>query len=252
MTAPRAEPGRVAWALRRAAEAGEFFDLPAGVADGVVAGPDWHRHADLTAPGGIPVLTAVVADHAARLRVAEPRVAASLMFQGYAGRLWSPVLACLRDGIVLDLDPAALWLRCRPGESVTLRLTAVGGWASSEPALVTRVVSGRLLAPMVDAVRRVVPLAAGLLWGNAASALAGVLLMLSVHDPSARAVHAVARRLLASGPLAGTGTLAYRGGRPAFRRRSCCLYYRVPGGGLCADCGLVRVPRLRSRSVLDP
>jgi ferric iron reductase protein FhuF len=52
----------------------------------------------------------------------------------------------------------------------------------------------------------------------------------------------VAARLLRTGPLAGTGTLAYRGGRPAFRRRSCCLYYRVPGGALCADCGLTRVP----------
>ncbi|MGW4250864.1 (2Fe-2S)-binding protein, partial [Streptomyces californicus] len=23
---------------------------------------------------------------------------------------------------------------------------------------------------------------------------------------------------------------------PAFRRRSCCLYWRCPGGGLCGDC----------------
>ncbi|MGI5249917.1 (2Fe-2S)-binding protein [Actinacidiphila glaucinigra] len=27
-------------------------------------------------------------------------------------------------------------------------------------------------------------------------------------------------------------------GAPAYVRRSCCLYYRVPGGGLCGDCAL--------------
>lgn len=26
----------------------------------------------------------------------------------------------------------------------------------------------------------------------------------------------------------------------AFRRRSCCLYYRVPGGSTCGDCCLIR------------
>jgi iron complex transport system ATP-binding protein len=236
----RAEPGRLAWALRRAAEAGPFFDLPAGVAGGVVAGPDWYRHADLTAPAGRPVLAAVVADHARRLRTAEPRVAASLLFQGYAGRLWSPVLACLRDGVVLDLDPAQLWLYCRAGESVTPRLTALAGWVGDDPAAV---VDG-LLAPMADALRRITPVSAALLWGNAASALAGALLMLAAHDPAgaAGAPRAAVARLLATGPLAGTGTLAPAGARPPFRRRSCCLYYRVPGGGLCADCALTRVP----------
>ncbi|TDD91462.1 hypothetical protein E1293_02390 [Actinomadura darangshiensis] len=23
-------------------------------------------------------------------------------------------------------------------------------------------------------------------------------------------------------------------------RNNCCLYYRVPGGGMCGDCGLAR------------
>jgi hypothetical protein len=57
----------------------------------------------------------------------------------------------------------------------------------------------------------------------------------------------VAGRLLAgpSGLLAGTGEL--RPPRPpdrdwSFRRRSCCLYYRVPGGELCGDCVLSHRP----------
>ncbi|MFI1618174.1 (2Fe-2S)-binding protein [Streptomyces lydicus] len=41
--------------------------------------------------------------------------------------------------------------------------------------------------------------------------------------------------------LRDTGTLDPT--LPAFARRSCCLYYRVPGGGLCADCVLRRARR---------
>ncbi|WP_350325223.1 (2Fe-2S)-binding protein [Streptomyces katrae] len=41
------------------------------------------------------------------------------------------------------------------------------------------------------------------------------------------------------GALAGTGSFVHEPGLGvAFVRRSCCLYYRVPGGGLCGDCVL--------------
>jgi iron complex transport system ATP-binding protein len=194
------------------------------------------------------VLTAMVADHARRLRTREPRVAASLFFHAYASRVWSPVLASLRDGVVPDLDPAVLWLPCRPGAPVTLRLSAVGGWAGTGADLVATVVLDRLLDPMIRALRRLTPVAPGLLWGNAASALAGALQVLVGHDPSCPASRAVAAQLLAAGPLAGTGVLSDRHGHPAFRRRSCCLYYRVPGGGLCGDCALTRPPAARVRA----
>jgi hypothetical protein len=36
-------------------------------------------------------------------------------------------------------------------------------------------------------------------------------------------------------PLRGAGRFARPG---LFIRRSCCLYYRIPGGGLCGDCVL--------------
>jgi ferric iron reductase protein FhuF len=98
------------------------------------------------------------------------------------------------------------------------------------------------LAPLVAAVRAQVAISERLLWGNAASALAGAKRVLGTARPDA-AVRAaeVAGRLLGSGRLAGAGELL-----PAsppdvgwtFRRRSCCLYYRVPGGGLCGDCVL--------------
>jgi iron complex transport system ATP-binding protein len=32
-----------------------------------------------------------------------------------------------------------------------------------------------------------------------------------------------------------------------YRRTSCCLYYRVPGGGLCGDCVLTTQPHERGK-----
>lgn len=67
------------------------------------------------------------------------------------------------------------------------------------------------------------------------------------------AVAVMAARLLTEAPVAATADAGHRprltgtGERRApvapdhawtFRRRSCCLYYRVPGGSTCADCVL--------------
>lgn len=49
---------------------------------------------------------------------------------------------------------------------------------------------------------------------------------------------ALAAELFTHPRLAPTGTLT----GSAFRRRSCCLYYRVPGGGICGDCCFTRNP----------
>jgi ferric iron reductase protein FhuF len=94
----------------------------------------------------------------------------------------------------------------------------------------------------------VVKLADGLVWGNAASALAGTLRAGSLRPVQAAPITGLVGALLAMEPLAGTGFFTERpsGGvlRPeAFRRRGCCLYYRVPpGGGLCGDCALLPRP----------
>jgi ferric iron reductase protein FhuF len=42
-------------------------------------------------------------------------------------------------------------------------------------------------------------------------------------------------------PFAGFGRFVADPGHPSgigFARTTCCLYYRVPGGGKCADCVL--------------
>ncbi|MDH6196335.1 hypothetical protein M2272_002978 [Mycobacterium frederiksbergense] len=172
---------------------------------------------------------------AARSNTTDLRIGASLVQFSHASRLWSPLLACaLQFGVLPDLTDLQ-----RHASRTELRLPVPLG---------APVDSGR---PMVEQLyRRVItehlePLAAGLrvkmaprlLYGNAAAALAAAAAELArarpeLHDD----VLGVTESLLATGELAGTGDLTGW----AFRRRSCCLYYRVPGGSKCNDCALSR------------
>jgi ferric iron reductase protein FhuF len=77
------------------------------------------------------------------------------------------------------------------------------------------------------------------LWGNLASATAGALSMLRQMTPGGpAAVQEMGTALFARPGLSDTGGF----GPTGFRRNSCCLYYRIPGGGLCADCVLTMRP----------
>jgi len=169
----------------------------------------------------------------------EERVAASLAFQGLAAQLVSaPYAAAVRHGAVPALTPA----------EVLLRRTGDGGWAVrttatelvDDTALAPLLVD--LLTPLVTAVRAQVPVSERLLWGNAASTLAAAKrLLVQQHPDLADRAADVARAVLATGAFAGSGELLAPRGPDrvwTFRRRSCCLYYRVPGGGLCDDCVL--------------
>jgi FhuF 2Fe-2S C-terminal domain len=166
----------------------------------------------------------------------EHRVAVSTLQLGYAARLWSPVLACaLAHGIVPDLAGLEVGTRL----PLRVRLPAAAGWNSPDfdgtAGLLYDVVVTGHLAPLAAGLRGRV--ASGLLRGNAASALIGSLTVLAGARPGlAGPARSIADRLLATGMLRGTGQLTGTG--QAFRRNSCCLYYRVPGGGLCGDCSL--------------
>lgn len=195
-----ADPATVARVVARVAEIGPYFAV------------DDARSS----------LTEMVHEHARRLGTAELRVAGSILFQGLAARRWSPVLGCAVEGLLLD-GSARGWL-----------LTETDDRA----ALVAETVVERQLRPLVAALRGVVRISEGLLWGNAASALMGTVLVTELAgrdgDGDARAL---AGELLQRPPLRGAADPG-----PPFRRRSCCLYYRVPGGGLCGDCSLNSVP----------
>jgi hypothetical protein len=232
VTSQPAPPAEVARALAAAATVGPFFALSPAA-----AGPGWRPAAALY-PAGF--LTGA----RRRLPEAEPRVAASIAQQGYAARLWSPALAgALLAGIVPDL--AGLQLRDQEAAPLELALPRLAGWRAenlSELARLSyRVVVTAHLEPLACALGG--ELADGLLWGNAASALTGALGVLARARPDLRqSATSLAATLLTHGRLAGTGQLGVTGDGLGFRRRSCCLYYRLPGGGLCGDCGLTQRP----------
>ncbi|MFF3442705.1 (2Fe-2S)-binding protein [Streptosporangium sp. NPDC002721] len=234
-------PAAVAVAVADVSAIGGYFGLDLGP---VPREPGWQPLTGLlTDPG---TLEARIADMAGRLGTEETRVAASILFQGLAARLWSPSLgAAVAHDLLVDLDPRHVYWMATAGGPLPLRAARPEGWEVRDPARIAgplyRTVVTGLLEPLAGTVRRIVPTAPGLLWGNAASALVGTLLELGRHRPGL-AVKAVAlgRELLDTGLLRGTGELAEPApGRPSFARRSCCLFYRLPGGGMCGDCVLV-------------
>ncbi|MGW2959193.1 (2Fe-2S)-binding protein [Streptomyces sp. NPDC001220] len=192
------------------------------------------------------ILTFRVGVVAGRLRTPEPRIAASIAHQALAARLWSVALGCAaRYGRLPDLDPGLLRWDAGAGAPDDLWLTEVrplpGG--AGPDTLADAVVHGHL-EPLAQALRARYGVAAGLLWGNAGSALAGAARELErrvradgraeVADRTRTLVDALFAHPLLSATGIRTG--------PAFRRRSCCLYYRVPGGGVCGDCCFTQPP----------
>ena len=171
-------------------------------------------------------------DLVGRYRTSERRIGASLVHLGHAARLWSPVLACvLAHGVLPDLTDLQ-----RADDSAQLRLPApVGTPVNPSPELVYRVVVTDHMARFAAGLS--VNLAPGLLAGNLASALTGTARMLLAARPDLREqIMQLTIALLGTGDLAGTGVLTSRD--LGFRRHSCCLYYRLPGGGKCGDCGI--------------
>ncbi|MFF4243201.1 (2Fe-2S)-binding protein [Streptomyces sp. NPDC001822] len=225
--AARAPGGAVAAALADVATLGGFFALRTDAPD-----EGWHpvQH---SYDRGFADLSTAVTD---RYRTTDQRVGVSIAQLGHAARLWSPVLACtLLHGIVPDLDA----LR-RQDTASALGLPAPAGWYAD------RLPDGELAvgAQVMDHLSRLeaglaVRIAPRLLDGNAASALMGSAGVLLAARPETRVpLTRLVTRLLGTGRLVGTGSVTGPG--LAFRRRSCCLYYRTPAGSKCGDCCLAR------------
>ncbi|EFL19020.1 (2Fe-2S)-binding protein [Streptomyces sp. C] len=219
--------------LRRLAAVGPFFSVPYGAEP---PGPGFRPLAELYGERLGPYVEEV----GRRTRSGPGRVAASTAQFGIASRLWSLGLGCAAlSGRLPDLDPGRVWWRLPGAGSLELWLpepaedlpadalgeSVLGNLARLDAALCERYgVSGKVLR------------------GNAASGLVGALRVLLDRVPAEEGAAAagLAGGLLADGgALAGTGSFVHEPGLGvAFVRRSCCLYYRVPGGGLCGDCVL--------------
>ncbi|MEU1164336.1 (2Fe-2S)-binding protein [Streptomyces sp. NPDC005921] len=198
------------------------------------------------------VLTFRVEAVAKGLRTSELRVAASIAHQALAARLWSVALGCaVRYGGLPDLDPRLLRWDTGAGAPDDLWLTEVrplpGG---ADPATLAEAVVHGHLEPLGEAVRARYGVATGLLRGNAGSALAGAARELGRWARANNRTDVAARTRALTGALFAHPWLSATGTRtgPAFRRRSCCLYYRVPGGGVCGDCCFTQPPRSSPRA----
>ena len=230
MPCDEATPGpRSGAAVGALAALGPFFQV-----ESVVDGGDWRPLRDLGTGLALEQRVAHVGDALGRLAGAdvEPRVAASTLSLGLFARVLSPSLGAAALGILLPrptLDDA-YW---KPVTAGPWPLALTG--AATTPDLTRLLVD--VVEPLIEAMAEGYALSRQVLWGNAASALFGSARMLGVarRELAARA-EAEAAALLA-GPLAGTGGLD-----DGFVRSSCCLYYRIPGGGYCGDCVLAHRP----------
>jgi hypothetical protein len=205
---------------------GGFFALTVGPADSAAAG--WHPVGQSYADGFAALIDVTIR----RYRTTESRIGASLVHLGHAARLWSPVLACsLGHGVIPDLSGLQ-----RADDGAQLRLPEpVGERLAPSPELLYRTVVQHHMEPLEAGLR--VKLAPGLLSGNIASALVGASqALLSVRPDLRRSIVGITNSLLGTGRLAGSGAIT--SGDLGFRRRSCCLYYRIPDGGKCGDCPL--------------
>lgn len=215
-------------------------------------------------PGADP-LTDRIDAVAASLRCGR-REAASIAVQGMAARLVSFPLAMVALHRVL---PALGALHRHPGSddpwapALVTDLHGPDGAAPAavwtpdpvtDPAGAADLLAGELAAthlePLYAAVRARVSVSERVLRGNAVSSIAGAARVL---EPVRRTARPALVGLLGElvghpalrGPLPGGATgrlLRLDPGDPdsewSFRRRSCCLFLRVPGGGACGDCVL--------------
>jgi FhuF 2Fe-2S C-terminal domain len=233
---------------------GPFFSVATGTAP---SGGGWvplrALHGDAA-----PLRTRVAAVRAAL--GTDDRVAASTAFQGVAAQVVAPLFGA---AALVGALPAAGAADPGPGRLADVLHWRPGGggpwlwWAGTAGRVVACADPGAaalggavtgLLGPIVAAVRAQVSISERVLWGDVASAVASARrLVVAARPEAAQRATAVAERLL-GGPLLAR-TAALRAPEPpdlawTFRRRSCCLYYRVPGGAVCGDCVLLdRRPR---------
>ncbi|MEW2481485.1 (2Fe-2S)-binding protein [Mycobacterium sp. NPDC049093] len=169
------------------------------------------------------------------------KAAASSVHLSITARLLSPVVgaaACLGTVPLLTLD-SLFW---QADSSHRPALGAAGAeWVTeTDPrraaAVITGSLIGNVLSLLNNTMRSTESLSPQVMWGNIASAANGAVTVLAQSRPDAQAGgRALIDALIATEPLCGTADFA--GGR--FRRRNCCLFYQVPGGGYCGDCVLV-------------
>jgi FhuF-like iron-sulfur protein len=206
--------------------------------------PPWQSLGELTGSPG--ALAGRIGEVRERLAAAagcpaasvEFRVAASIAQLGLCARLLSPALGAAAAGRTLPVDVGqARWV---PALGGPFRLSLAEAAVAAEAD--TAATAALLAGPITQIVHAVEAMAVSprVLWGNVASAVNGAAAMIAAARPELAGPAAeTAATMLASPALTGTFQ-----GRPlqGFRRRNCCLIYRLSPGrpAYCGDCVLAR------------
>lgn len=164
------------------------------------------------------------------------RACASLVHLDLLSRLLSPALGLAVAGASMpapqDVTVTARDTGMRFGLRACPEREQAADAQGLEPALATAEI-------VTAAVHGLVRLPAAVTRSNTAAAVAGAALVIGAHDRELGAAAIALLDQLLAGPMRGAGRLGDRsGGAGGFRRDGCCLYYRLPGGGLCGDCVL--------------
>lgn len=225
--------------LARTAELGEYFELPVADED------DWQPMRTLFEPAVLGDFVARTRDAIAGSARCEPdaiaiKTAASSLQLGVVARLLSPVVgAATCFGAVPVLNLRSVRWQSTAGHTPRFAITGLD-WvktptASTAAAAMSTSVLKAIFTPLNECLRALTALSPQVSWGNVISAANGAVTVLAMSQPRQEPRgRALVRELADTDQLAETATFA--GG--TFLRRSCCLFYRVPGSGLCTDCVL--------------
>ena len=237
--APEPSTADLAAVLAETAQINAYFAVSTGPVD-----DGWNPVRQLyTDPG---LLGGIVERVQARLGAAEPRVAASIFFLGFAARLWSIGIGAVAGHQLLPALGADELLFREFGGQIALHIarpTARRG-ADLAPRLADEVLDTHL-TPLSAALQQLTGISPELLRGNAASALLGAAREFDRHRAAVSPGPGwqLAYRLCADERLFNTICFS----DDDYRRSSCCLYYRTPGGGLCGDCVFTNPPGIVGR-----
>lgn len=225
--------------LRSVAQLGEFFALPV-VDDGA-----WQPVSTLLTETAICDYTkrtqAAIASSMGVVESAVPlKAAASSVHLSIAARLLSPVVgAAICLAAVPRLTSGTVMWQGDSSHRPALGVAQADWMRVSDPHDAAKTIAGTVirdvLAPLNDTMRSAAALSPQVLWGNVASAANGAVTVLAHTQPAAeQRGRALVAALVATAPLLDAAEIV--GGQ--FRRRNCCLFYQVPGGGYCGDCVL--------------
>ena len=220
---------------------GPFFAVTAHPSS-ALPGPPWRSASELARPSGplrarVEAVRAALAAKSGRgAEAVEMRVAASTVHLGLVARLTAPALGAAVLRCPLDLRPGGLWWQDVAGGPAPLSVPVPPGSGQAAREW-DRVLVDQLLAPVTTAISRLASVSDRVLWGNVASGVNAAAVQVARQRPDlAPEAWLVARRLFASPHLRGE---RHPPG-PAFRRSSCCLFYRLSPDRLaiCGDCVL--------------